>query len=168
MSDHVQRVVDQWRRERPDLDVSAMAVLSRLWRFARQADARVEQGFSEHGLQPGWFDVLASLRRAGKPYELTPTQLLETAMVSSGGMTKRLDRLAEAGLIERHPDPDDRRGVRIRLTRAGLQAVNRAIEAHVEREHELLAALTSREREQLDRLLRKLLDGLARADGATR
>jgi DNA-binding MarR family transcriptional regulator len=160
MADHVQRVVDQWRRERPDLDVSAMEVLSRLWRFARRADAQVEGGFAEHGLQPGWFDVLASLRRAGKPYELTPTQLLETAMVSSGGMTKRLDRLAEAGLIERRPDHDDRRGVRIRLTRAGLRAVDRAVEAHVEREHELLAPLTPREREQLDRLLRKLLSGV--------
>jgi DNA-binding MarR family transcriptional regulator len=160
MSDHVERVVDQWRRERPDLDLSAMAVLSRLWRFARRADAQVERGFAEHGLQPGWFDVLATLRRAGSPYELTPTRLLESAMVSSGGMTKRLDRLAEAGLVERRPDPEDRRGVRVRLTRQGLRIVNQAVEAHVERERELLAALTPRERDQLDELLRKLLAGI--------
>lgn len=160
MQDHVDRVVGQWRRERPDLDVSAMAVLSRLWRFARRADAEIERGFAEHGLQPGWFDVLATLRRAGKPYELTPTQLLETAMVTSAGMTKRLDRLAEAGLVERHPAPHDRRGVRVRLTRQGLQTVNRAVEGHVERERALLAALTPRERDQLDGLLRKLLAGV--------
>ena len=160
VSDHVERVVDQWRRERPDLDVSSMAVLSRLWRFARGADAVIDRGFAESGLQPGWFDVLATLRRAGKPYELTPTQLLETAMLSSGGMTKRLDRLVEAGLIERGPDPDDRRGVRVRLTRHGLQTVDQAVKAHVAREDELLAPLTPREREQLDRLLRKLLDGI--------
>ena len=161
MPDHVQRVVDQWRRERPDLDVSAMEILSRLWRFARQADAEVDRVFATHDLQPGWFDVLATLRRAGEPYELTPTQLLESAMLSSGGMTKRLDRLVEAGLIERRPDPRDRRGVRVRLTRRGLQTVDRAVQAHVAREHELLAPLTAREREQLDRLLRKLLAGLS-------
>lgn len=160
MPDHVQRVVEQWKRERPDLDVSAMAVLSRLWRFARRADAEVDRTFAGHGLQPGWFDVLATLRRAGKPYELTPTQLLETAMVTSAGMTKRLDRLAEAGLVERRPDPRDRRGVRVRLTRQGLQVVNRAVESHVGREEELLAPLTADEREQLDRLLRKLLAGV--------
>lgn len=160
MPDHVQRVVDQWRRERPDLDFSAMTILSRLWRFARRADAEVERGFAEHGLEPGWFDVVSALRRAGKPYELKPTELLETAMVSSGGMTKRLDRLAEAGLVERRPDPDDRRGVRVRLTRNGLQTVNRAVEAHADRERALLAPLTAREREQLDALLRKLLAGV--------
>lgn len=160
MSDHVERVVDQWRRERPDLDVSSMAILSRLWRFARRADAEIDRGFADNGLQPGWFDVLATLRRSGEPYELPPTQLLESAMLSSGGMTKRLDRLVEAGLIERRPDPDDRRGVRVRLTREGLHTVNRAVESHVTREDELLAPLTPREREQLDRLLRKLLAGL--------
>jgi DNA-binding MarR family transcriptional regulator len=160
MPDHVQRVVDQWRRERPDLDVSAMEVLSRLWRFARRADVEIERGFAEHGLQPGWFDVLATLRRAGHPYELTPTQLLQTAMLSSAGMTKRLDRLVDAGLVERRPDPADRRGVRVKLTPHGVRTVNRAVEAHVAREHELLAPLTAREREQLDALLRKLLAGV--------
>lgn len=158
--DHVDRVVEHWRRERPDLDLDAMATLSRLWRFGRLADRRVEDEFARHGLQPGWFDVLATLRRAGAPFELTPTALLETAMLSSGGMTKRIDRLAEAGLVERAPDPDDRRGVRVRLTPAGLELVDRVVAAHIANEQALLAPLSAAEQRTLDRLLRKLLAGL--------
>ena len=168
MADNVQRVVDQWRRERPDLDVAPMAVLSRLWRFARLADAEIDEGFAAHGLQPGWFDVLATLRRAGEPYELTPTQLCESAMLSSGGMTKRLDRIAEAGLVQRHPDPDDRRGIRVRLTEEGRELVDRAVEGHVEREHRLLGPLSARDRDTLNALLMKLLEGVDPAAGAER
>ena len=159
MSSHVQRVVDQWQRERPDLDVAAMATLSRLWRFARLADAEVDRNFAAHDLQPGWFDVLSTLRRAGEPFELTPTQLLESAMLSSGGMTKRLDRLADAGLVERRPDPGDRRGVLVRLTDHGREVADRAVEAHIALEERLLSALGERERATLDRLLTKLLAG---------
>ena len=101
--DHVDAIVAQWRRERPDLDVRPLGSFGRVLRLAQLADAELGRMLAEHGLQPGWFDVLAALRRAGTPYELTPTQLLDAMIVTSGGLTKRLDRMADAGL--RHPAP---------------------------------------------------------------
>ena len=113
-----------------------------------------------HDLQPGWFDLLAALRRSGAPYELNPTELMRTTLLSSGGMTKRIDRLAEEGLVERRPDPEDRRGTLVRLTRRGKAVVDRALETHVANEERLLSPLTRAERKQLDALLRKLLAAL--------
>jgi DNA-binding MarR family transcriptional regulator len=140
--------------------VTALMTLGRLFRSAQLADARLAEGLAGHELQPGWFDLLAALRRAGKPYELNPTQLMRATMLSSGGMTKRLDRLVEAGLVERRPDPDDRRGTRVRLTPQGRAAIDAALPVHATNEERLLSALDARERRELDRLLRKLLAGL--------
>jgi DNA-binding MarR family transcriptional regulator len=162
--DHIDRIVAQWRRERPDLDTEPMAALGRLIRTGQLADAALTKQLGGHGLQPGWFDLLAALRRAGPPYELNPTALRRATMLSSGGMTKRLDRLAEAGLIERRPDPGDRRGTLVRLTRKGKALIDRAVEMHLANEQRLLEALGRDERRTLDRLLRTLLAGLEPQD----
>ncbi|MDQ3866826.1 MAG: MarR family transcriptional regulator [Actinomycetota bacterium] len=165
MADHVDRIVEEWRRERPDLDVAALALLARLFRTAHVADAVLGEQLAAHGLQPGWFDLLAALRRAGPPYELNPKQLMGATMLSSGGMTKRLDRLAEAGLVERRPDPTDRRGTLVRLTRRGKATIDEALEAHLANERELLAPLTRAQQRTLDELLRALLATLDRPAG---
>ena len=159
-SDHIDRILAQWRRERPGLDVEALGILGRLFRAAQLADANLSARMRERGLQPGWFDLLAALRREGKPYELTPTSLMRATMLSSGGMTKRLDRLADAGLVERRPDPSDRRGTLVGLTPAGVALVDEAVAEHAANEERMLGALTGVERRTLDDLLRKLLASL--------
>lgn len=161
--DHVDEIVAQWRRERPELDVDALALVGRMFRAVQLADAELAKEFPRHGLQPGWFDLLAALRRAGPPFELNPTELMRATLLSSGGITKRLDRLEAAGLVERRPDPGDRRGTLVRLTRRGKAAVDRAVAAHVANEERLVASLSAAERRTLDRLLRKLLAGLERS-----
>lgn len=163
-TDHIDQIVDQWRRERPELDVSPLALFGRLLRAAHLADRELARGLEGHGLQSGWFDVLAALRRAGRPYALNPTDLMAATMLSSGGITKRLDRLAEAGLIERRPDPADRRGTLVRLTRKGRSVIDRALEAHLANEERLLLALAPGDQRRLDRLLRRLLGGLEAAE----
>lgn len=155
--DHVERLLEQWRRERPDVDVTALGLVGRLFRVTQLADRALEEGLATHDLQPGWFDVLAALRRAGGPYELSPGRLMRALMLSSAGMTKRLDRMAAAGLVERRPDPGDRRGVLVRLRPRGKELVDETLGPHVEREERLLAALSSAERRTLDVLLRKIL-----------
>jgi len=160
--DHVDGVLRQWQRERPDLDVRPLGLVGRLFRAVQLADAALEQTLAVYDLQPGWFDLLAALRRAGAPYELNPTHLMRATMISSAGMTKRLDRLVEVGLVERRPDPGDRRGVLVRLTARGKKSVDRALEAHLEAEKALLAVLPRREQRALDDLLRKLLGELER------
>lgn len=159
MADHVDRIIEGWQ-ERPDLDVSALAVIARLFRIVHLADAVLAEQLALHGLQPGWFDVLAALRRAGSPYALNPTQLMRTMMLSSGGMTKRLDRLAEAGLVERLADPDDRRGILVKLTRRGKITIDRLLPVHVNNEQQLLVPLSPRQQRILDDLLRALLTNL--------
>jgi DNA-binding MarR family transcriptional regulator len=116
--------------------------------------------FAEAGLQPGEFDVLATLRRSGEPYMLSPTHLYETVMISSGGMTNRLDRLERAGLVERRPDPNDRRGKLIALTDAGKRVIDETIDRHVANEERILSVLTPAEQKKLNALLRKLIAGL--------
>lgn len=160
--DHMDMILAQWRRERPELDVAALGLLGRLFRSAHLADAELAAGIADHGLQPGWFDLLAALRRSGAPYELNPTELRRSTMLSSGGMTKRLDRLADAGLVERRPDPSDRRGTLVGLTKRGRAVVDEAVVTHVANEERLLDALSGPERRALDDLLRKLLAGLER------
>jgi DNA-binding MarR family transcriptional regulator len=166
--DHMDRILAQWRRERPELDVAPIGLLGRLFRSAHLADDALAEGIAPYGLQPGWFDLLAALRRSGAPYELNPTRLMETTMLSSGGMTKRLDRLDEGGLVERRPDPSDRRGTLVRLTRRGKTVIDKAVETHARNEGALLRPLTAMDRRALDDLLRKLLAGLERpASGAS-
>jgi DNA-binding MarR family transcriptional regulator len=158
--DQVDEILAEWTRERPDLDLEALALVGRLFRLVHLADEAFGRGLARHGLQTGWFDLLAALRRAGAPYERTPSELMRAVLLSSGGVTKRLDRLAEAGLVERRPDPRDRRGTLVRLTPQGKRLVDRALPAHLENEERLLAALTPAERCRLDDLLRKLLSTL--------
>lgn len=159
--DRADTAIQQWARERPDLPALPMAVLGRLSEAAeRVMRDRMNPLFAEAGLQPGEFDVLATLRRAGKPYMLSPTRLYEAAMISSGGMTARLDRLERAGLIERRPDPNDRRGKLIALTDEGRTLIDATITRHVANEQRILAALTIAEQKKLDALLRKLIAGL--------
>ncbi len=157
MPDHIDRIQSEWRRERPDLDVEALGILGRLFRTASLAETKLAAGLAPHGLQPGWFDLLAALRRAGAPYELNPTELMAATMLTSGGVTKRLDRLAEAGLLERRPDPSDRRGTLVRLTAKGKRTIDKAIATHTANETALLGALSPTDRRTLDASLKNLL-----------
>ncbi|MBN6051190.1 MarR family transcriptional regulator [Nonomuraea sp. RK-328] len=155
--DEVDRLVTAWRAERPDLDVEPLQVLSRVSRLAKHLDRARRAAFAEHDLEPWEFDVLTALRRAGRPYELSPGALLRATLVTSGTMTNRIDRLAQAGLVVRRPDPEDRRGVLVSLTPAGLDRVDAAFAGLLRREHELLAGLGAEEQRALARLLRTLL-----------
>jgi DNA-binding MarR family transcriptional regulator len=166
--DHVDRIVEAWRRERPDVDMTAVGQLARLFRAAHLADTALTEALGKHGLQPGWFDLLAALRRAGSPHELNPKELMRTTMLSSGGMTKRLDRLVEEGLVERRPDPGDRRGTLVGLTARGRATIDAALETHAAGEERVLTALEPVERELLDGLLRKLLGSLSPAETMAR
>jgi DNA-binding MarR family transcriptional regulator len=160
MEDGVDRIIEQWQRERPELDHSPIGVVGRISRLARELEQRLEPVYREHGLEPGWHDVLATLRRSGPPYELRPSDLTGTLMLTSSGTTKRLDRLERAGLVERAPDPQDRRGVLIRLTATGREVIDATTVAHLANERRLLAALGDAERERLADLLRKLQLGI--------
>src|SRR6478609_1343015 len=124
--DEVDRIVVAWQRERPDLDVAPLEVLSRVSRLARHLDRARSAAFAEHGLESWEFDVLSALRRAGAPYELSPGQLVTQTLVTSGTMTNRVDRLTARELVQRLPDPRDRRGVIVRLTPAGRATVDDA------------------------------------------
>lgn len=157
MRDEVDDLVEAWARERADLDLDAMAVFSRISRLARHLDLARREAFSAHGIESWEFDVLAALRRAGAPYELSPGRLLRETLVTSGTMTNRVDRLAGRGFVERYPDPDDRRGVIVRLTAEGKTAVDGAFEALLEAESTLLADLPAKDRNKLAALLRTLL-----------
>jgi DNA-binding MarR family transcriptional regulator len=158
--DGVDLILEQWRRERPDLDSSAIGIVGRISRLARELEQRLEPVYREHGLEPGWHDVLATLRRTGPPYRLRPSELTSASMLTSSGTTKRLDRLEQAGLIARAPDPDDRRGTLISLTPAGRELIDALTDAHLANERRLLDALSEADRRRLADLLRKLQLGL--------
>ena len=160
MRDAVDEILDQWRRERPELDHSPIGIVGRVSRLARELEDRLEPVYREHGLEQGWHDVLATLRRTGPPFKLRPTDLTNAMMLTSSGTTKRLDRLEAAGLIAREPDPADRRGTLISLTEAGRARIDAVTEAHMANEARLLSALSASEQEQLAGLLRKLRLGL--------
>lgn len=156
--DRAARAIEQWRKERPDLDVHPMSVLGRLSEAASLiARDRLNPLFARFGLQRGEFDVLATLRRSGPPYALTPTALYEATMVTSGAMTSRLDRLEKSGLITRGSHPDDRRGVIVQLTEKGRALIDEAVTAHVENEWQILSGLTREEQDSLAELLEKLI-----------
>jgi DNA-binding MarR family transcriptional regulator len=155
--DAVDAILAQWQRERPDLDASPMGAIGRVARLSKYLERSIQSTVSEFGLNPGEFDVLATLRRAGQPYRLSPTELFNAMMVSSGTMTHRLDGLEQAGLVQRIPDPGDRRGTLIELTDKGLNLIESAVDAHVANAHRMLSALEKSERTVLAHLLRKLL-----------
>ena len=158
--DGVDVILEQWRSERPELDHSPIGIVGRISRLARELEQRLEPTYAEHGLEPGWYDVLATLRRSGPPYRLRPTDFANTLMLTSSGTTKRLDRLEQAGLIERAPDPADRRGVLIALTDAGRRLVDPATADHLDNERRLIASLSESEQRELADLLRTLQLGL--------
>src|SRR5919112_3233409 len=157
MRDDVDDLSDAWARERPDLDLAPVAVFSRITRLARHLDQARRDAFAAHQIELWEFDVLAALRRAGEPYELSPGRLLRETLVTSGTMTNRVDRLTGRGLVERLPDPRDRRGVIVRLTAEGLRTVDDAFAGLLERERALLSGLADRERRQLADLLRRVV-----------
>jgi len=156
-SDPVDAILGQWRRERPDLDASPMGVMGRVARLSKHLDRSIQDTVSEFGLNPGEFDVLATLRRSGSPYQLSPTDLFNALMVTSGTMTHRIDRLEQADFVKRIPDPGDRRGTLIQITPKGFDVIEKAVDAHVANGHRLLAPLAEAERQTLAQLLRKLL-----------
>lgn len=157
MGDHVDEVLAQWARERPDLDASPMAVLGRLSRLTRVVEACQRATFTRHGLDAASFDVLATLRRAGSPYALTPGQLARSAMVTTGAITQRLDRLQERGLVCRSPGPTDARSVLVTLTDTGRGVIDTALPDHLATEEQLLGPLDAEHRTRLAELLAALL-----------
>jgi DNA-binding MarR family transcriptional regulator len=155
--DEVDDLVEAWRAERPDLDVSPLQVLSRISRLARHLDRARRSAFAAHGLESWEFDVLSALRRQGPPYQLSPGALLRATLVTSGTMTNRIDRLTAAGLVRRNPDPQDKRGVLVTLTADGRDRVDAALAGLLSSEETLLAGLDAGERQALADLLRLLL-----------
>jgi DNA-binding MarR family transcriptional regulator len=160
--DEVDRIVQAWQRERPDLDIAPLTILSRVLRLARHLDLARGSAFAEHDLEGWGFDVLSALRREGAPYELSPGQLVAQTLVTSGTMTNRVDRLAARGLVSRGPDPSDRRGVKVALTAAGRVVVDAAMADLLERERVLLNELPPSEQDHLAELLRQLLSPFER------
>ncbi len=160
MPDQVDRLVTDWRRERPDIDVQPLEVLSRVVRLARHVAIARKEVFAEHGLDQGQFDVLAALRRAGRPHEMTPGDLMAEALVTSGTMTHRVDQMEAAGLVSRRADPADGRVVRVRLTPRGRDLVDAALASLVGRERKLLERLKTADQARLAGLLRHLLEPL--------
>jgi DNA-binding MarR family transcriptional regulator len=158
--DRLDALVAQWNAVRPDLDVEVMAEVARLLHVARLIGERLGARADELGLQVGEADVLFTLFRAGPPHRLSPTRLAESTLVTTGTMTNRLDKLEARGLIRRLPNPEDRRGLAVELTADGHELVDRHVGEHVDGERQMLAALSERERAQLTRLLRKLLEHL--------
>lgn len=156
-TDHVDFVIQQWRDERPDIDPSPMAVIGRLVRLSSIINIELQQVFTTYNLNIGEFDVLATLRRSGKPYALTPNSLFKALMLTSGAMTNRVDRLESKKLVKRTPDPNDRRSIIVSLTPKGVALINEAISDHVNKGSKLLSCLSKNEQKTIAKLLRKLL-----------
>ncbi|MDO0914908.1 MarR family transcriptional regulator [Streptomyces sp. DT2A-34] len=157
--DPVDAIIDQWATVRPDLDTKAMEVFGRIYRLSRTMGDRIEKAYAPYGISRGEFDVLATLRRSGEPYTLSPRQLSATLMLTTGGMTGRLDKLERAGLLRRSPDPHDRRGLQVTLTEKGLTIIDQAVGAGLAVQTEALSALDDAQAYQLADLLRELLAG---------
>lgn len=155
--DRVDLFIEQWKRERPDLDPAGLAVVSRVLMLFKVFEQNADDSLEQFGLTLWQFDVLAALRRSGRPYKLTPTELSRLVTLSSGAMTNRIDRLEELGLVQRESDPDDRRGVLISLTLAGRKTIDAAVEARFADARRNVAALSAREQKLVAGVLRKLL-----------
>lgn len=162
--DAVDAILEQWRRERPDLDVGPMGTIGRLKRCAALVQRRLDEVFTAHGMTSWEFDVLATLRRSGAPYCLAPTALFSALMITSGTMTHRMRGLETRGLVQRVPNREDARSLLVQLTPAGLALIDRAVEAHVENEHRILAPLKAAELAALDARLSRLLGALESAE----
>ncbi|UAB88235.1 MarR family transcriptional regulator [Ruegeria sp. SCSIO 43209] len=154
--DHIDRIISQWNKARPDLDVGPMETIGRLSRLAAQLRKEMDKTWKVYGLNLASFDVLATLRRSGKPEGLSPGELLDLTMVTSGTMTNRIDQLVKAGLVERAPNPEDKRGFLIRLTRDGFSKIENAVSDHVETQHRLMNGLSPEQRDNLNGLLKAL------------
>ncbi|WP_078964963.1 MarR family winged helix-turn-helix transcriptional regulator [Streptomyces aureocirculatus] len=167
-SDAVDAIIGQWAAVRPDLETTPMEVFGRVYRVTQAMGDRVEKAYRRLGTTRGEFDVLATLRRSGEPYTLSPRRLSSTLMLTTGGMTGRLDKLERAGLLRRSPDPHDRRALQVTLTEEGLALVERAVAAGLDEQRAALkaAGLDAAETAQLAALLRKLLAGTRPGDGA--
>lgn len=157
--DQVDNILSQWQQERPDLDVTSMGTLGRIKRLSQHLMREMEKTWAAHGLNGASFDVLATLRRAGPPYALSPGELMKSTMVTSGTMTNRIDQLQKTGLINRVTNPNDGRGFLISLSPQGHRLIDEAVTAHVETQTRLTRALTDEQQRQLDDLLRQFLAG---------
>jgi DNA-binding MarR family transcriptional regulator len=157
--DGVDRILEQWATERPELETEAMGVVGRIYRAAKAAGDLATEAYAEFGITRADFDVLATLRRSGAPYQLSPSALTASLMLTSGGVTGRIDRLERNGLVRRTPDPADRRGQLVTLTDKGRELIDEAVVAGLETQEEFLSALPPAKRKQLDSLLRQLLSG---------
>lgn len=157
VNDHVARIQAEWARERPDLDVRPQGVIGRLHRLAGHLTEQLCVVYRRYGLGEGEFDVLAALRRAGAPFERAPGELAQFTMVTTGAMTKRLDRLEQDGLVTRRRSTADGRGRVVALTTAGRELIDRAFTEHMANEHRLLAELTAEEAAELESLLTRWL-----------
>ncbi|MFI1362327.1 MarR family winged helix-turn-helix transcriptional regulator [Streptomyces griseochromogenes] len=162
--DPVDAIIGQWAAVRPDLDTKAMEVFGRIYRLSRAMGDRMEKAYAAYGISRGEFDVLSTLRRSGEPYTLSPRQLSATLMLTTGGMTGRLDKLERAGLLRRSPDPHDRRGLQVTLTEKGFDVIDRAVGAGLAVQTEALSFLDDEQAGQLAGLLRELLAGTERAE----
>ncbi|MDR7304226.1 MarR family winged helix-turn-helix transcriptional regulator [Haloactinomyces albus] len=160
MQDNVDRVLEQWAAERPDIDPAPMGVVGRIQRASGLLEHELRHHLATHELQLWEFDILATLRRSGHPYRLTAGALVETSMVTSGAITNRIDRLVAKDLVTRGTDPTNRRSVMVTLTEKGRHLVDDVVVGHVANETRLLTQLTPHEQEHLAALLRKLLTGL--------
>lgn len=159
--DHVDQILEQWQRERPDIDVSGMAIIGRLHRLDRAIAPLIDTVFDRHGLETWEFDVLATLLRNGAPHQLTPGALIDSMMITSGAMTNRIDRLERRGLVERHKNELDGRQVLVTLTAAGKTTVSAALVDHAANERSIIEVLEPAERAQLTELLRTMYRGVA-------
>ena len=155
--DRVDRIIAQWAAVRPDLDTEPMALIGRMARIYTHLRSGMDETFARHGLNAAKFDVLATLRRSGAPYQLSPGVLLEATMVSSGTMTNRIDQLVKDGLVDRVPNPEDARSVLIALTSAGFEVIEAAVTAHVATQQRLLAGISAQDRAQLNQHFQRIL-----------
>ena len=165
VTDHVARIQAEWQAVRPDVDTSPQGVIGRLHRIANQLTGELTLLYAKYGLSEGEFDVLAALRRAGSPYERAPGEIALHTMVTTGAVTKRVDRLEEAGLVDRRRSDEDGRGRVVRLTPAGQRLIDKAFTAHMANEKRLLEALTPVEAKQLEKLLTTWLTRLEHPTG---
>lgn len=157
MMDAVDRVVDQWSKEKPDLETESMAIMGRMLRVAKHMETEVAEVHKKYDLKLGEFDVLATLRRSGEPYKLTPSELINTMMLTSGAMTNRLDKLERKGLITRSHSKADRRSVFVQLTKDGLVLIEEMLVKHVEIQSQLVDSLSDTQKKQLNQLLKTWL-----------